>query len=283
MKKTLLLSLYVSGIMTTILYGDALSKSMDFLNDDKKYDSLESYGIVSAGIEGTTINVLSDDIEVEDGIMKKLDVHLYGYSIYSKSSSNYLDFKFITPYWETDNFGDNRLATQYKSLDYNNGASNGKIESLMIALNSNMEGALELDLLRLDYTKMSQDNINNYSNYYLVGFGGRLPSVEDELIAKIARRGKLPYDVKFQFFEKAGLYVGYGWANGENPNALFQSTNDNSKDSKSKGFAVYTYEMNPSMFLTFPLGYVKLQYQYRFSIAQAMTTNGFNASLAIIF
>jgi len=283
MKKGLLLSLCCFNLITANLNAEEdLSKALDILNDDNKYQSITNYGVISAGIEGTTIEVLADDIKVEDGIMKKLDVHLYGYSVYSKSSSNYLDFKLLTPYWETNNFGDNRLAIQYKSLDYT-GLSDGKIESLMLALNSNMEGALELDLLRLDYTTMSQNDISNYSNYYLVGFGGRLPSVENELIAKIARRGKLPYDVKFQFFEKAGLYVGYGWADGENPEALFQSANDNSKDSSNKGFFVYTYELNPSMFITFPLGYVKLQYRYRFSIAQAMTTNGFNASLAIIF
>lgn len=282
--------IFISLINSVLVYGDTLSNVIEVLTDESKYSEIENYGVISIGAVGTTIDILADDIEVEYGIMKKLDIHLYGYSLYSKTSSNYLDFKFITPSFNEGSMsvlsgdgGGMKGSFSYKSLDYT-GESNGKIESYMGALTGDYGtiSGIELDLLRFDYTTMNQTNVNNYSSYYLVGFGGRNPSYEKELLAKIAKRGKLPYDMKIRIMDNSGLYAGYGWSSGENPNALFRYSQDESGENTNKGF-VYTYELNPSIYFTFPLGYVKVQYQYRISIADAITTNGFNASLSMIF
>ena len=289
-------------LSSNLLYGDTLSTIMDFLKDDNKYESLDNYGVVSVGIESSSIDLLTDNVEVEQGIQKKLDIHLYGYSIYSKTSSNYLDFKIVSPSWKgfsSDNprysYGKNKLILHYKSLDYT-GTSTGKIDSYSATISSSREdllirdGAAFMDWLRFDYNTMRDDYIDNYSNYYWVGAGGRTASLEDTIIKKMSRK-KLSYDIDFNIFENLGVYIGYGWADGENPNALFGGgvsfSDNNEKNSidfrdDNKGL-VYSFQVNPSIFFTFPLGYLKLQYQYKYSVADVMTTNGVNGSLAIIF
>lgn len=289
-------------LSSNLLYGDALSTSMNFLKDDSKYESLANYGVVSVGMESSSIDLLTDDVEVEQGIQKKLDIHLYGYSIYSKISSNYLDLKIVSPSWKgfsSDNprysYGSNKLTLHYKSLDYT-GTSTGKIDSYSATISSSRkdllrsDGAAFMDWLRFDYNTMRDDYIDNYANYYWVGLGGRMASLEDTIIKKMSRK-KLSYDIDFNILENAGIYGGYGWANGENPNVLFGgglSFSDNNEEKSSdfrddnKG-VVYSFQVNPSIFFTFPLGYLKLQYKYKYSVADVMTTNGVNGSIAIIF
>ena len=273
--------------MITVVYGDTLSTSMDFLNDDSKYESLDNYGVISAGFEQINVNLLQDDITVDKGVATKLDIHLYGYSLYGKTISNYSDFTLITPSFGGSYSGGYMFARgelNYKSLKYK-GIDSGKMNfytaTLAIPISSiNNYGQpmkIKINLPKVSYVKLDSDN-DLQAEYYSIGMGGSLDIIEQKLLDKLSLGKRLSYDYFISPMEGAGIGFEYLKGKGNNLNYLLEL--EDGKDSVMG----YMYTFNPSIFFTFPIGYIKASYLFNASpYYNSATTSGFNASLAIVF
>jgi hypothetical protein len=285
MKQGLLLSLCCLNLITANLNAEEdLSKALDILNDDNKYQSITNYGVVSAGFEQIKVNLLQDDISVEKGVATKLDIHLYGYSLYAKTISNYSDFTLITPTWNSM-FYDWRGLVKYKSLKYK-GIDNGKMDFYTAELityvfqinNYGQPMKTKINLPKISFVKLNSDNKSLQAEYYSIGMGGSIDIIEQKLLSKLSLGRRLPYDYHISLMEGAGIGFEYLKGKGNNLNYLLEV--EDGKDSVMG----YMYTFNPSIFFTFPIGYVKVSYLYNASpYYNSATSSGFNSSLAIVF
>jgi len=281
LKKSFIGILLVSNIS---LYGDTLSDGMNFLNDDSQNESLDNYGVVSVGLEQLNVDLLKDGIKVDKGIAKKLDIHLYGYSLYTKTISNYKDFTFVTPKWNSAGYDWNGVVN-YKSLKYK-GVDNGKMDFYTAALstetfsisNYGQPMKVKINLPKISFVKLNSDNKNLQSEYYSIGMGGTIDLIEQKLLSKLSLGKRLPYDYHISLMEGAG--IGFEYLKGKGNNLDYLLELEAGKDSVMG----YMYTFNPSIFFTFPIGYIKASYLLNASpYYNSATSSGFNASLAIVF
>ena len=290
--KTLFLSLFLNNIF---LYGDTLSTTIDLLQDDKKIESLNNYGVVTIGIEEFNVKPMYKKIDIKRGLAKKLNIQLFGYSLYTKTLSNYKDIQLITPSFNKESIGSEeisqRLSFQYKTLEYV-GEQRGNIELYTLQLradSSNKDkgyGGLEVN-----YVTMNDDDIENFSKYYSFGIRLEYAHMQGKLITKLSKGEKIPYGFDYGLFENTGCFVGYAWGSGENSEALFEGRysfeeegeTNNPEETKKHG-VVYDFSYGPSIFFTFPIGYLQLQYYGTYSpLRDSFTTNGFKVNLTAIF
>ena len=287
-KKVFFLFLLLNSIVS---YGNTLS---EILNNDSKYETLDNYGVVSAGVEQLNIDLLTNNLEVEKGFAKKLDIHLFGYSLYAKSRSNYTDLTLVSPILNgaksifddnrSQNLFPSRISLRYKSLDYK-GDSTGKFDSYTVKYFWDYEMYGSFDLLKLDYVSIKDDNIDNYANYYSLSFGATSSMVEGKLIWKLSKGEKLPYGFDYGLKE-GGVHVGYAWANGKNPKILLGKgmwSTTRKEDDKYESF-IYDVEYSPSLFFTFPIGYVKVAYTGKYSpFNESFSTHGLISTVTMVF
>lgn len=270
-----------------VVYGDTLSTVIDSLDDKNTIEELEDYGVITIGVEEFNIEPLYKDIEVQRGLTKRLDVHLFGYSLYTKTLSNYKNIKLTTPSFNMKHEPIS-LSFQYKDLDYF-GEQTGEIKNYTLQLGSSSSEAFIG--LELNYVTMEDNDIEDFSKYYSVGLRLEIAQMQNKLIKKLSKGEKIPYGFDYSFFENAGFLVGYAWASGKHPDALFEGRYDFVKDGESndpneikKHGVVYDFSYGPSVFVTFPIGYLQLQYYGTYSpLVDSFTTNGFRANFRFIF
>jgi len=290
-KKIFFWSLLLNSIF---VYGDTLSSAIDLLDDDSKMESLDSYGAISVGFEQLNIDLLQNDLVVEKGIAKKLNIHLFGYSLYVKSISNYTDLTLVTPVLNGGEslLDENRsgsfpskISLRYKSLDYE-GESIGKFDSYTLKYFWDYSMFGSLDLLKLDYVKMDDNIIDNYANYYSVSFGGTSALVEGDLLYRLSKGKQLPYGFDYGLMEGFGVHVGYAWADGKNPKILLgkgMGSTTRKEDDKYESW-IYDVEYSPSLFFTFPIGYVKVAYTGKYApFNESFSSHGLMSTLTMVF
>ncbi len=291
-KKIFFCSLLLNSI---VVYGDTLSTAIDLLDDKNKVEELENYGVITIGVEEFNIKPLYKNIEIQRGLAKRLDVQLFGYSIYTKTLSNYKDIRLVTPAFNKEKIGTvdtwNTLSFQYKNLKYD-GKQIGNIlqyTGQYRTESSHIDGGY--GALELNYITMEDNDIKDFSKYYSFGLRMEYTYMQHKLIKQLSKKEKIPYGFDYSFFENAGCLLGYAWASGEHPDALFEGRYDYSKDGETndpneikKHGIVYDFSYGPSVFVTFPIGYLQLQYYGTYSpLVDSFTTNGFRAKFRVIF
>ena len=276
------------------VYGDTLSSAVNLLDDDNKMEYLDSYGAISIGFEQLNIDLLQDNLIVKKGIAKKLDIHLFGYSLYAKSMSNYTDLTLVTPILNGGEsvLDENRsgsfpskISFRYKSLDYE-GESIGKFDSYTLKYFFNFSMFGSLDLLKLDYVKMNDSIIDNYTNYYSVSFGGTSSPVEADLLYRLSKGKQLPYGFDYGLLEDFGVHVGYAWADGKNPKLLLGRGlwSTTQKENNRYESWIYDVEYSPSLFFTFPIGYIKAAYTGKYApFNESFSSHGLMFNLTMVF